>query len=112
MVAALQVIILLPLMNSSMPANTGSFFAMIMDIAAFDLIEIDGYINQFLGMQISEPINEKFETMGIESIFFMNNLGTFTLVLILNLMLVALWFLLTWPEKCSKRLRKMRKKLG
>ena len=50
--------------------------------------------------------------MGIESIFFMNNLGTFTLVLIFNLMLVALWFLLSWPEKCSKRLRKFKKRLG
>ncbi len=68
-----------------------------MEIAAFDLIEIDGYINQLLSMKISEPVNVKFEAMGIESIFFMNNLGSFTLVLILNLMLVALWFLLAWP---------------
>lgn len=83
-----------------------------MQIAAFDLFELDPYINEYLDMQPSDPINEKFETIGLESIYFMNNLGTFTVVIILKLQLIILWILLMMPAGCFKKVTKVRDRLG
>ena len=80
-----------------MPANTGTFFGKLMSIVAFDIYEVDGYFDYYLSMQPSEPINEKFETIGLESIYFMNNLGTFTLVLLIKLSLIVIWLILQKP---------------
>jgi hypothetical protein len=63
-------------------------------------------------MKPSEPINEKFETIGLESVYFMNNLGTFTIVLVLKLMLVLIWYLLYLPANCSRKITKLRNKLS
>lgn len=112
MISALQIIILLPLFDSRMPANTGTFFGVLMQIAAFDIFEINGYLDEYLNMKPSDPVNEKFETIGLESIYFMNNLGTFTLVLASKLILILVWILLYLPASCSRKVRKLRNKFG
>jgi len=45
MVSALQLITLLPLMESNMPANTGMFFKELSKIAAFDILDIEGWVS-------------------------------------------------------------------
>jgi len=77
-----------------MPANTGGFFKKLMQIAAFEVLELGPYLDEYLGMKPSEPINEYFETMGLESIYFMNNLGSFTLVIVFKLLLIVIWAVL------------------
>ena len=44
MAQVLQIIILMPLLDSSMPANTGMFFNVVSKIAAFDILDIEGVI--------------------------------------------------------------------
>ena len=77
-----------------MPANTADFFKQLMKIAAFEVLELGPILDEYLGMEPSEPINEYFETMGLESIHFMNNLGTFTLVIVFKLLLIVIWAVL------------------
>ena len=81
MLSALQIIILLPLMNVSVPANAGMFFKELAAIAAFDYFETSEFIEDLLDLLPRDPINEKFESTGFESVYFMNNLGTLLLVI-------------------------------
>ena len=86
--------ILLPLLDAQMPANTGGFFNQIMGIAAFDLFDIKDYIDIVLDLKPTDPVSAKLETLGFESLYFLHNLGTFTCVIIGYTLVVILWFLL------------------
>lgn len=46
MVNCLQIIILLPLLKSNIPANANMFIAFLTQIAAFDIVEIGDYVEQ------------------------------------------------------------------
>ena len=59
-------------------------------IAAFDFFEIGDYLNDWLELLPTDPLSEKFETIGLESMYFLNNLGTFAVVLLLKALLVLL----------------------
>ena len=48
MINALQIIILLPLIDTKVPANAGIFFSRLTEIAAFDFFEIGEYVNEYL----------------------------------------------------------------
>ena len=88
MLRVLQIAILLPLFKSNIPANSGMVFNVINKVAAFDIFEIGEYVDEFLEMLPSEPVNEKFETVGLESYYFINNLGSFFLVVLVDMILV------------------------
>ena len=55
---------LLPLLAIQMPASGVKFFASLMTITAFDLIDIEKLINKYFGMQPTGPYNEQFENLG------------------------------------------------
>ena len=88
MLRVLQIAILLPLFKSNIPANSGMVFSVINKIAAFDVFEIGEYVDEFLDLLPSEPVNEKFETIGLESLYFINNLGSFFLIVTIDIILV------------------------
>ena len=81
MIESLQVIILLPLLSVSMPANTGMAFDQLTQIAAFDLLETNEFLNEQLELQPKEPLSTNFESSGYETTYFLNNLGSFAIVL-------------------------------
>ena len=95
-------------MNANMPANSGMFFNKLTSITAFDIIETNEYINDLFDLLPKKPVSEKFETIGLETLYFMNNLGTFIIVLALKALLVLLWIALKPLTKCSKWLKKKR----
>ena len=95
MVRALQIIILLPLIQSKMPANTGMFLNQIAKIAAFDFLPIDDFVYDKLELIPTDPVNEKFEMLGIETLFFINNMGSFIILIFLKLFQVMVWIILT-----------------
>ena len=67
MINCLQIIVFLPLLDTSMPPNAGMFFEELTKIAAFDILEIGEYfdfgefVNDLLDLVPSDPINYKFE---------------------------------------------------
>ena len=69
-------------MNVYVPANAGMFFKELTAIAAFDYFETSEFIEDLLDLLPRDPINEKFESIGLESVYFMNNLGTLLLLII------------------------------
>ena len=48
MINALQIIILLPLIDTKVPANASMFFSRLTEIAAFDFFEIGEYVDEYL----------------------------------------------------------------
>ena len=66
----------MPLFKITLPANAGLFFKQIMQIAAFDIIEINEPLDNLLDLEPTDPINENFEAVGFESIYLLNNMGT------------------------------------
>ena len=49
------------------------------------MFEIGEYVNNALELLPTDPVNEKFETIGLESLYFINNLGSFFLVVALDI---------------------------
>ena len=47
MINALQILILLPLLKSSIPANASMVFGQLTKIAAFDIFEIGDYVDEY-----------------------------------------------------------------
>ena len=87
------------------------FFSHMMAIAAFDFFETSEFISDLLDLLPRDPINEKFESIGFETVYFMNNLGTFILVLAFWAILALLWIILYPLQSCSMWLRERQAKL-
>ena len=54
-----------------------------MRLAAFDILPLDDPINFMLSLEPTDPINEKFEGVGFESKYFLNNMGSLMLVIMM-----------------------------
>lgn len=81
---------MLPLLSSSIPPNANMFMSFLTQIAAFDVIEIGEYVEEYLSLDATDPISAKFESIGMESLYFINNVGSFFLVLMFEAILVPL----------------------
>ena len=100
MINALQVIVLLPLIETQIPANASMFFETLTEVAAFDFVEIGGASNDILNLPPTEPVNERFELSRIESQYFVNNLGSFYTVILLNIFMAFVWCLIKIIRSC------------
>ena len=90
-IAALQFITLMPLLDVSMPANADSFFTSLTKISSFDIVEIGDFVDRILDLLPSSPVSYKFEAIGLESAYFINNLGSFIFVIAAQIILVIIW---------------------
>ena len=52
-----QILVLMPLFNVRLPGNAAVFFGVLMQIAAFDMLPTDGFYEDNIPMQETEPIN-------------------------------------------------------
>ena len=105
-----QIVILLPLFASQIPANAMVMFGAIMQIAAFDAIPTDP-VYEYLELDGKDPINDNFESVGFETILIMHNLGSLALFIALSPLYYIYYFLLGC---CShyKKIEEKRKQLG
>ena len=91
------------------------FFGYLQSIAAFDVFEIGEYVDEYLELVPEDPVNEKFETIGMESKYYINNMGSFFLTLIFEVMMIILYLILVpfaGKSKCIKRrVKNLNKKL-
>ena len=105
----------MPLFKTNIPANAGVFFKQIMQIAAFEIIEISEPLNKILDLQPTEPINENFEAVGFESIYLLNNMGTLAIAYLIwavaAIITLFLKLFMDTSKKIKKAYHKLRKKL-
>ena len=100
----------MPLFKVILPATLGIFFGFMMQIASFDLIPIDSFMEKYGGMTPVDPIDSNFEAVGFESMYILINLGT---ILVLILLFPTLLFIdvilrltrLSCSIKASNRIR-------
>ena len=78
-----------------MPANAQLFYGFLMEISSFDILPMqDFYDKYFPSPDWDEPLNDRFNILGFQSIFFLNNMGTMiigvTLIPVLAIVLIVL----------------------
>jgi len=102
----------MPLFNIDMPANAQMFYGFIMQLASFNILPMQDYYEKFIpAPSWDEPLSEKFDILGFGSTFFLNNMGTMVLgIVMIPLMGCVLLFLMPLA-KCSKRVLKLYHKI-
>ena len=93
-----------------MPANTGAFFKFLTEISNFEIVETNDFMTDLFDLPHENPINEKFETIGLESRYFINNLGIFAFALAFKVMIFIVWIAFYPIKNCSKWLQEKHKR--
>jgi len=78
----------MPTFNVALPANAGYFFRIVLQIASFDIIDVDWYYRKLFRLPPTEPVNINFNMLGFESTYYISNLGTLVLVYLLFAILI------------------------
>lgn len=87
-----------------MPANAGLFFRSIMQVAAFDFYDITDIVHNSFSLEPTEPIDQNFESIGFESLYFLINLGTMAFFFIVYFFALLLTLLVgLFASKSNKR---------
>ena len=95
-----------------MPANAGLIFNSLMEIAAFDAIPTDDiYKELFPSIDFGLPINENFETVGLESTYIVVNMGSLGIIMLFVYPLLYMTYYATSYCMCSKFIKRQRKTL-
>ena len=106
-----QLIVLMPLFEIQMPANAQVFFNRINEIASFNMIDIEPYINRILRLEETGPFNPNFSALGFTSLYFLNNMNSLILAFIFYLLLVLLNLVVDRLQSRHERLDNLAKKL-
>ena len=102
MIEAQQIIVMLPEFNVTMAALPNTFVTEFINIANFDVIEMDP-IKEFVSMDEPpvDPFNERLDTVGFGDTYFINNCGALFLIILLVFMLAVLVFLFSKKNLCG-----------
>ena len=112
MLNALQILVMLPLLEASVPANAGQVFRYLAEIAAFDVVEISEYVDQYLDLVPTAPVNHKLETLGFESRQYINNVGCFFFYITACSAGIACWILFAMASSIIKQAVPIKRKLN
>lgn len=108
MIAAQQLVILLPLFKIELPKNVSIIFTGLVWIAAAELIPTDYiYLEWFKADIEGNPIETNFEDLGFEHHLLLNNFGTlgFFLLFILPVLYIVHWITdIFQGNKCCRRI--------
>ena len=86
MINAYQLILMMPLFLVTLPPNAGMFFAQLMSITAFEVIDTKPYLDRLLRLEPTDPVNSNYEAIGLESLYLLHNMGTLVLALVFLLL--------------------------
>lgn len=111
MINAQQLIVLMPLFDINMPANAQLFFNQIMKIAAFDIIDTEAMLNKLLHLKKTKPLNENFNKLGFESLWFLNNMGSLMIGFFLYAIAIIVLKILEQFTERSEKIKSFYEKL-
>lgn len=98
---------MLVLFHIQMPANAGIFFRNVMEIAAFDFYEVDDLVHGTFNIEPSEPISAQFAALGLQSQYFLVNMGTMVFFILIYILLLCVMVpLLGMCRGCSERIER------
>ena len=82
--------ILMPLFFIKLPANAAVMYNIIMQIVSFELIDLQEFLGQFVELPTTEPLSINFEQVGMESTWFILNMNSLWLIIIVQPLLTPL----------------------
>jgi len=94
-----QIIVMMPLFDVNLPANAGYFFRFVLQIASFDIIDVDYYFRAIFGVPGTEPVSLNFEMVGFEGTYFISNMGTLFITYLLGALLLGFLWLMKKLER-------------
>jgi len=71
------------------PANVGVFFSYLLEVIAFDFIDTGDALDWVFGLDPSQAVNASLETLGFESKYFLQNIGTVLIFFVIYALLIA-----------------------
>jgi hypothetical protein len=66
----------MPLFKVNMPANAQMFFNQILQVAAFEFVDLSPYFLRWLKLEQTDAINTNFDALGYNSLYFLCNMNT------------------------------------
>ena len=106
MINTQQIIVLMPLFKIDMPANAQMFFGFIMQLASFNILPMQDFYERYLPPPSwDEPLNDRFDVLGFQSTFFLNNMGSMVIGLAMIPLLSCTLLILQPISKFSRRIR-------
>ena len=102
---------LLALYDVRMPGNVGFYFHCLLQVAAFDFIDTDVIYTDLLDGRTTEPYTYNFGIMGLDSMWFLNNMGSMSIIMFLSPLLFLVSPGLYYFESRSSHVRHLRKYL-
>jgi len=97
----MQIVVHMSLVNISMPGNASVFFGYLLQIVAFDMVPTDDPYDAIFGFETSKPVSLNFELIGYESVYFIRNMGSMFLLILLTTFVVILYA----ATSCSKNVK-------
>ena len=95
MVEAQQIICMMPLINVQLNAVTHEVIMKFMEIANFDIIPLENIFPEVFEMPDGESFNEVLESFDFDSQFFIYNVGTpLVIILVVFLIILGLFIIL------------------
>ncbi len=82
MINVMQLIVKMPLMNVTFPANAVTFYTFISDIASFDLLPMDKINAKIFNFTAEQQKDTNFKEMGYQSDNIFENLGSMVMYII------------------------------
>ena len=110
MVEAQQIICMMPLINVQLNAVTHEVIMKFMEIANFDIIPLENIFPEVFEMPDGESFNEVLESFDFDSQFFIYNVGTpLVIILVVFLIILGLFMLECIPKCRNYRLKSLQK---
>ena len=113
-----QIVIMMPLFAITMPANAKVIFAVLLQIAAFDMIPVERMYDDMvqelanLSTDTLDYLQIRMESLGFDSVWILPNLGSLLLFLGLYPLMIAIYAILTGlTNSCAPRLKNQQKKM-
>ena len=85
-----QLFVMLALLQINMPDNVANFFKSIFSIAAFDFYDTNDVLHEWLEIPPTEPFGDRFEQLGFESKYVLNNMGTMAIFYLVYMLLMII----------------------
>ena len=67
-----------------MPANAGIYYNVLMQVAAFEFFDTDDFYFKLLLGRESDAISNNFSVIGFDSAWFINNMGSLGVLIVLS----------------------------
>lgn len=108
-----QIVVHLPMyMGLKFPANAMMVIEEMIKLATFDLIPTEGIDSEIHYWPETDPFSVNFETAGVETVFFLANIGFAMYMIYAHLLAILIHASLHIKKKAASGVIKLRERLG